>query len=767
MSEILTYTLSLQDKITSKLQKIGVTTVNALNKFSDLEQKTKKTSLLMTDMGGSVGALRERLNLLRQERDWIPQKNINDIRKYNTEIKKLEKQIHKFETINGSKFKRSLKQAVQSLPFSELITNPVAVAGAALYKSGEMAMKFDEGMAKINITAQLTDDKLQKLKSSLKAMGKEAGADLSTVPDAFEKILSQTGDVALSQDILKASLKGSVAGFTATEVVSGALAQSLSLIGKENANAQEVLDTFFAAKRVGAGEFKDFANYMPNLISSGKALGVAYKQTAGLFAYMTGKGFAAERSAVLMQNAYSALGKMDIQKALAKEQINIFDKDGAIRDMGAIFSELSQKMDSMSDQQKSTFLEKIGLRDKEARSAFIVLTSDAKKLNKTLKEVANSEGETQKAWEKSQNPMQKIRQAWSRIQDLMISLGGVISSVFIPALDLLMMALTPVIDTLSWFFDKIADGNPVIISLVGVIGGLTALYYAHSIALKVATMWSARKLVMDKLQATWAGIVAVATTAWTNAQWLLNAAMTANPIGFIIAGVVALAAIIGYLIYKIDGWGTMWKHTVKGSELLWKAFTLSAKAHWETLTNGIMIGLNKIQVGWYEFKNAVGLGDSSENQKIISKIQSDTEKRKQAIKLAKEKALAASVLSASEFAKAKQSLKWNNDKNLGDIKNSMMEKLGMSPSNIAPAKDANGKPVKNDNANTNNELRKTNTAITTGGTKHTTINLNLNKELISKVMITGKSFKESVNEMEEQLADGLLRVLSLAATTAE
>ncbi len=117
-------------------------------------------------------------------------------------------------------------------------------------------MSFDEGMAKINTTAQLTSDGVAKLKSDLITMGRDAGADLSTVPDAYEKILSQTGDVALSTDILKSSLKGAKAGFTDADIVAGALAQSLSLIGKENTNAQEVMDTFFAAKRVGAENLK-------------------------------------------------------------------------------------------------------------------------------------------------------------------------------------------------------------------------------------------------------------------------------------------------------------------------------------------------------------------------------------------------------------------------------------------------------------------------------------------------------------------------------
>jgi phage-related protein len=39
-------------------------------------------------------------------------------------------------------------------------------------------------------------------------------------------------------------------------------------------------------------------------------------------------------------------------------------------------------------------------------------------------------------------------------------------------------------------------------------------------------------------------IVAVATSVWTGAQWLLNAALTANPIGIVIVLIVALVAAI-------------------------------------------------------------------------------------------------------------------------------------------------------------------------------------------------------------------------------
>jgi len=44
-----------------------------------------------------------------------------------------------------------------------------------------------------------------------------------------------------------------------------------------------------------------------------------------------------------------------------------------------------------------------------------------------------------------------------------------------------------------------------------------------------------------------------------------------------------------------------------------------------------MIAIDKIKIGWYEFKEAVGLGDSEENQKMIAQINKDVEDRKAAL----------------------------------------------------------------------------------------------------------------------------------------
>ncbi len=58
-----------------------------------------------------------------------------------------------------------------------------------------------------------------------------------------------------------------------------------------------------------------------------------------------------------------------------------------------------------------------------------------------------------------------------------------------------------------------------------------------------------------------AGAVTAATTVWTGAQWLLNFALNANPIGLIILGIIALIAIIEVIVHNTAFFKNLWAGT--------------------------------------------------------------------------------------------------------------------------------------------------------------------------------------------------------------
>lgn len=63
-------------------------------------------------------------------------------------------------------------------------------------------------------------------------------------------------------------------------------------------------------------------------------------------------------------------------------------------------------------------------------------------------------------------------------------------------------------------------------------------------------------------QAVSQGILKVGALAWAAAQWVLNAAMNANPIGLVVLGIIALIAIIEVIIHNTqffkDLWNDVW-----------------------------------------------------------------------------------------------------------------------------------------------------------------------------------------------------------------
>ena len=554
MSNKIEYIFSLQDRISAKLKGISATSDKTASAISGVRDKMAAADSVMRDTGRSIGSLKMKIDALQAEREWIPADNIAAIREYNREIARLTDELESLETAaSGGKFKKWASEAFDSIPGAGLLKNPLVTGMAAIGFAGSQAMNLDEGMAQVNITAQLDEKGLSDLKQRLMDIARENKTDILLAPKGFEQINSQLDDVDLSLSILDASLKGSKAGFTDMETVSSALAQTLSIVGKENTTAMEVLDTFFAAKRVGAGEFGDFARYMPNLIAGASNLGIAYKEVAGIFAYMTGKGQSAERAAVLMENAFSILGRGEVRERMAKAGVDVFDDAGRIRSVVDIFTDLQKVLGGLNDEQKSSVLEKFGLVDKEAKNAFAILTSDIGKLTDSMNEVTASAGETEMALGFSANSVQKSVEVWNKLKNIGVTVGETLLPVISAGLyvaDIALTGLSAVLETvtgfLSGWYGLLQEGNPLVVGMTTAVGILTASMAVNAAMTQRAVILAGLKKAADMAQIA-------ATWGLTTAQHALNAAFIASPLGWIALAIGTVATAVTYCWQKFEG----------------------------------------------------------------------------------------------------------------------------------------------------------------------------------------------------------------------
>jgi TP901 family phage tail tape measure protein len=586
MANRLEYIFSLTDQVSAKLNSIGISSEKTLGVFADLQTKSNNVNRAFNETGRTLSSLRDKVNLLQQEREWIPAENLKGVKAYNSEIKKLNKEINKLENLKPGGFRRWTDSLVSAVPGLEMVFNPIVAGVAALGFAGKSGMDFDQGMANVNITAQLDEAGLNDLKKKIKTIATDNKADITLAPAGFEKINSQLNDVDLSLSILDAALKGSKAGFTELDTVSGALAQTLSIVGKENTSAAEVLDTFFAAKRVGAGEFADFARYMPNLIAGASNLGIAYKEVAGTFAYMTGKGQSAERAAVLMENAFSVLGRGEIRKGLVSAGVKVFDDTGKIRSLVDVFGELQGVMGGLNDEQKSMFLENVGLKDKEAKNAFAILTSDIVKYNESMRDVVGSSGETAAALELSKNSIQKATEVWNSLKNVGVQVGEIMLPLINAGLEvagLVLSGVSAVLNTVVGFFSSwftlIQAGNPY-------VTGLTSAIAALAVGYGVLYAIQNKSIIVSKAITLWHGIQAAATKGLTLVQWALNSAFMASPLGWIALAIGAVVTAVMVCWDKFEGF----RKVVFGVWNLMKEFG-------KTLFNAVVEPIKKIIKG--------------------------------------------------------------------------------------------------------------------------------------------------------------------------
>lgn len=98
--------------------------------------------------------------------------------------------------------------------------------------------------------------------------------------------------------------------------------------------------------------------------------------------------------------------------------------------------------------------------------------------------------------------------------------------------------------------------------LVTAGGGLADLAEGAAYTLiplaKMTAEFATQKIAMAA-HAVASGVAKAATATWTGVQWLLNAALTANPIGLIILAIAALVAVIVLIATKTTWFQDLWR----------------------------------------------------------------------------------------------------------------------------------------------------------------------------------------------------------------
>ncbi|OBA66044.1 phage tail tape measure protein, partial [Gordonia sp. 852002-10350_SCH5691597] len=145
--------------------------------------------------------------------------------------------------------------------------------------------------------------------------------------------------------------------------------------------------------------------------------------------------------------------------------------------------------------------------------------------------------------------------------------------------------LAGLVRTLASVLDFISRNRDIFLAVAGVI---TALFLPALVTMGVTLAANAASIAAIgiglRAYLVWTKAVQIATRAWAAVQWVLNAALTANPIGIVIAALVALGAAV-FIAYKKS---ETFRNIVQGA---WNGIKTAASAAWNGVIKPVMDAL--------------------------------------------------------------------------------------------------------------------------------------------------------------------------------
>lgn len=384
-------------------------------------------------------------------------------------------------------------------------TVAVLALGAGIVKCTNMANEWHKQMAEINVTAELSKKELGKLSDKLLEIGGRNAAPLEEVPKAFNRIISAGLSVNDSLATLEPTLRAAKAGFTDIETVASA---AVSVMMSSGESATKVYDVLFETVKEGNAEFKDIAQYLPKIIPLARNVGFALDETAGAYASLTGK-LSAEQSTTALQGIMRALsdqriaiGEIDKKtgkyvKGFKAIGVEVFDPaTKKIRPLLDIITDISKKMEGLSDKERMLKFDKLGL-DQMGTLGFSTLMQDIEGLAKATNATANSAGALEKAYTDSLTPMESWKIVQNQLKVQMIKIG----ELFLPIISMIGQKILDVIN----YFKNLYKESALLRDILSLIGTVFKVAFAIAIAPVrfiinlIRNLWEAIKWVGNAL----------------------------------------------------------------------------------------------------------------------------------------------------------------------------------------------------------------------------------------------------------------------------
>ena len=444
----------------------------------------------------------------------------------------------------------------------------IVAAGTA---SANMALDFEDAMAKVSTIADTTEVPIDELETAILDLSNQTGISSSEIAENVYNAISagqKTGDAV---NFVTNSTKLAKAGFADAGAALDILTTILNAYGLEASEVTDVSDMLIQTQNLGKTTVGELSSAMGKVIPTANAYNVELDQLCAGYAIMTANGVATAESTTYMNSMLNELGKSGTNvSGILKEKTG--SSFAELMAKGMSLSEVLAIIDGAATEQGLAFGD-MWSSSEAAKAGLILLGDSAENFNGTLEQMRNSTGATDIAFEKLQTNSYTIQVAINQLKNTAIELGNAIMSVLAP----IIMSLAEKISALTTWFSGLSDTTKQVIVIIGMI--VAAIGPILVVVGKVISAVGTILTILPKLSP----IITTVKTAFA----ALNTTMLANPIALVIAAIAALVAAFVYLWNNCDGfrqfWIDLWENIKQVAIVVWEAIKNFFAAIWEAI----------------------------------------------------------------------------------------------------------------------------------------------------------------------------------------
>lgn len=520
----------------------------------------------------------------------------------------------------------------------------MTVAGAATTAMGMKSVKsFGDFQASLNQAAVIAGGTAKDI-DGLSDVANRMGAVLPiSAQDAADAMVEMARNGASLDDIKKqfpAIAQASTAAGSDLQATAGVVQQAMNIWGDSLKSPQQAAAILVQTANASNASIEDMQQALATIGSTAKMAGMDMGTTAEVIGLLTNRGFSAAQAS---DDLNHAITQMLAPSSIAKKQmdalgLSFVDSAGKMKPFPQILQEIADKTDGMGEAQKTAALK--AMFGASGMKAIIPLLESVKDTTGDAKTSWSAYAEEQdkaahstaaatkflanQANEMQQNIGSKIEQVggnWEALRNKAMAAKGGVNSALLDMINQTLewattsnsstaqviksfIGLSPVIGPAVTAVGAFTTNLGKIIglggSVIGTIGNLGKTFIILKQASNMSTAIAAlRTLGKESLIARTAAVaLSAGMKVVTAAQWLFNAAVSANPLGLLVIAIAAVVAALTIFFTKTKMGQQIWTNFVNWLKQAWTGLKELAVTVWNAIGQAVTHPVETIKGLW-------------------------------------------------------------------------------------------------------------------------------------------------------------------------